>query len=72
MRRRRHGRGRHIRTRKLAAQKYGMALDERREVPGLLPHISTVGKALQFTPANGIPLRGNIADRLIEVERYIC
>lgn len=49
-----------------------MALDERREVPGLLPHISTVGKALQFTPANGIPLRRNIADRLIEVERYIC
>ena len=121
----------------LAAQKYGMALDEQQEVLGLLAdtatevyamesgllralkaveavgveksktriemvqlyvsdatarvggyarqalaametdealdtQLSVVGKALQFMPANGMQLRRSIADRIIEVERYIC
>ncbi|MFU8796613.1 MAG: acyl-CoA dehydrogenase family protein [Dehalococcoidia bacterium] len=38
----------------------------------LQEHLSLVGKALQFTPANGMRLRRSIADRIIEVERYIC
>jgi len=47
----------------LAAMETGEALDA---------HLSLVGKALQFTPANGMQLRRSIADRIIEVERYIC
>jgi alkylation response protein AidB-like acyl-CoA dehydrogenase len=47
----------------LAAMETGDTLDKQ---------LSTVRKALQFTPANGMQLRRSIADRLIEVERYIC
>jgi len=47
----------------LAAMETNEALDRQ---------LSVVGKALQFTPANGMQLRRSIADRLIEVERYIC
>jgi alkylation response protein AidB-like acyl-CoA dehydrogenase len=47
----------------LAATETGDALDRQ---------LSAVRKALQFTPANGMQLRRSIADRLIEVERYIC
>lgn len=47
----------------LAAMETGEELDRQ---------LSVVGKALQFTPCNGMQLRRSIADRIIEVERYIC
>ncbi len=47
----------------LAAMETGEELD--RQLP-------VIGEALQFTPCNGMQLRRSIADRIIEVERYIC
>ena len=47
----------------LAAMETGDILDNQ---------LSTVRKLSQFTPVNGVQLRRDIADRVIEAERYAC
>jgi alkylation response protein AidB-like acyl-CoA dehydrogenase len=47
----------------LAAMETGDILDNQ---------LSTVRKLSQFTPVNGVHLRRDIADRVIEAERYTC
>jgi len=47
----------------LAAMESGEALDGQ---------VSMIRKAMQFTPINGVQLRREIADRIIEAEKYTC
>jgi alkylation response protein AidB-like acyl-CoA dehydrogenase len=47
----------------LAAMETGDTLDNQ---------LSTLRKLSQFTPVNGVQLRREIADRVIEAERYTC
>jgi len=47
----------------LAAMETGDALDNQ---------LSTLRRLAQFTPINGVQLRRDIADRVIEAERYTC
>lgn len=47
----------------LAAMESGEALEGQ---------VSMIRKAMQFTPVNGVQLRREIADRIIEAERYVC
>jgi hypothetical protein len=47
----------------LAAMETGDTLDKQ---------ISILNNALEFTPVNGVQLRQEIADRIIEAEKYTC
>ena len=47
----------------LAAMETGDTLDKQ---------ISVLHNALEFTPVNGVQLRQEIADRIIEAEKYTC